>query len=79
MPSQAFLFTQHLTVDHPYSGNHINQQNPIWEHQELAQQDRRERHINGIATKSKNAGRYKFVRVLLIDANAETLPKGNQT
>src|SRR6516225_9899539 len=53
MLSQVFLFTQHLTVDHPYGGNHIDRRNPIREHQELAQQHKRKRHINGITAKAK--------------------------
>ena len=43
--------------------------------QELAQQDKPKCHIDGIAAKSENAGRYKVVRVVLVNANTETLPK----
>src|SRR6516225_5189190 len=76
---QVFFFTRHLTVEQPYASNHIDQKNPIREHQELAQQDKPECHINGIAAKGKDASRYKFVRMVLINANTEALPERNET
>jgi hypothetical protein len=62
----------------PDGGNHIDQENPIWEHQELAQQHKPKCDINGIAAKSKDTRRYKSVRAVWINANAETPPKRNE-
>jgi hypothetical protein len=76
--SQGLLFPQHLTVEQPYGGNHIDQKKPIGEHQELPQQDKPKGHINGIAAQSKNAGCNQLVGMVLVNAHAEALPERNQ-
>jgi hypothetical protein len=72
------LFPQNLTVEQPYARANIDQENPIGKNQELAQQDEGECDINGITAQTKNAGRYKVVGMLGIDANTKTPPEGDQ-
>ena len=48
-------------MEQSYGRGQINQKNPIREYQELAKQDEPECDVDGVAAKSKNAGRDEFV------------------
>ena len=76
--SHVFFFTQNLTVEQPRGGNQIDQQDPVREHQELTQQENPECNIDGVAAKTKDAGRHKFVRVIPVNSNAKALPEQNK-
>ena len=58
---QIVFFTEYLAVEQSYGRGQINQKNPIREYQELAKQDEPECDVDGVAAKSKNAGRDEFV------------------
>ena len=75
---QIFFFTQNLTVKKPETGEHINQEYPVLENQELADQDKGERHINRIAAVRKDSVRHKFVWAAGIYANPKTFSKRNE-
>src|SRR5262245_16884487 len=62
----------------PKACEHINQENPVRENQELADQDKGEPHINRIAAVCKDSVRYKFAWAARIYANPKTLTKRNE-
>jgi hypothetical protein len=65
-------------VEEPNSDEQIDQENPVGEKQELAQENKSESDINGITAKGEDAAGYKLVRVVSIDADTETPAKGSQ-
>src|SRR5262249_40276356 len=71
-------FAQHLTVEQPGGGAEIDQEEPVGEYQELAQQDGPKRHIDGIARERKDARCNEFVGVVCVDADPKTSPEGDQ-
>ena len=63
----------------PRSRGQINERNQVRKQQELPQQDKPERYINRIpADGNKDPGCHQLVRVILINADAETFAKGRQ-
>jgi hypothetical protein len=66
-------------MEQPDTGSEIDQQNPIREDQELAQQDITKRHVNRIATERKDACGDEFIGMRDIDAHAKTPAKRNET
>jgi hypothetical protein len=79
MRAQVFFLAQDLTVQQTSGRAQKSQTYPIWEDEEFSNQDNRKGHINGIATESKNAIRYQFVRIVSVNADSKALPEGNQT
>jgi len=78
MLPQIFFFTQNLTVKKPETRERINQENPVRQNQELADQDKGEPHINRIAAVCKDSVRHKFVWAARIYANPKTFSKRNE-
>src|SRR5215472_5494208 len=76
---QIFLFAQNLTMEQPRACANIDQTQPIGEYEKFTNQDNCKRHINRVATKSKDAIRYKSVRMLSVNADSKALPKGDET
>lgn len=75
---QVRLFAQYLAMEEPCGGGEVDQQNQIWEDQELAHQDDGKGDIDGITAEGKAAGHDELVGVLLIDAHPKAASKGNQ-
>ena len=73
MPRQKFFFEQYLSVEQPYPAAHIYEKYPIRECQELADQNKRKRHVYRITTDGENAGRYQPVRTAYVNADAKAL------
>ena len=70
---QIGLFTQNLAMKEPEAGNHINQQNPGRENQELAYQDEGKCHIDRITAVGEDPIGYQLVGVGGVDADPKAL------
>ena|SRR5579862_1620206 len=73
--SQKYLFPQDLAMHQEDTANEENQQDPSGKDQELAEEDKPESEINGIACDFEDSGGDEFVRVVLIDAHAKAASK----
>src|SRR5262245_40347220 len=76
---QEPFFAQDLAVEKPRGRADIQQQQPVGEYQELPHQDRRKRHVNGIARICKNASGDELAGMIDINPNAETPAERNET
>jgi hypothetical protein len=77
MRLQVFFFKQDLAMKYPRAPDDVGSKYPVWKNQELANQNNRKRHIDGIATEGKNAGGNQCIGMVSINANPEALPKRN--
>jgi hypothetical protein len=76
---QIGFFAQNLPMEQPGGCKEVNQKEPIWEYQKLANEDEGKGCIDGIAAEGKNAGGYEFIGMVFVDADTKALAKGEKT
>ena len=76
--TEELFFAEDLAVDKPEGTKKIEEQQPIGEDEELAEQDDKKSKVDGVARPGEHAGGDELIRVFLINADAEAFAEGDE-
>ncbi len=78
LPLHILLLAQHLAVEEPRRGDEVEQQYPVGEDQELAQEDEGESGVDRVAAEGEHPRGHERTGRGGIDPHPEAAPEGNQ-